>query len=176
MKRLEESLPDAKALAVRARAGQGLLRPELAVLVAQSKNVLTAELGASTVPDNQIFADRLPQYFPLSVVEAAPDAVRAHRLGRDIIITSVVDELVNRVGPGVLFRLEEHLGVHSPEAALAYAVVSEVLGTEDLRREILNSELRATEQLQALDRLQQLLESEMSWVLRRPGAASTGSP
>ena len=95
MKRLEESLPDAKALAVRARAGQGLLRPELAVLVAQSKNVLTAELGASTVPDNQIFADRLPQYFPLSVVEAAPDAVRAHRLGRDIIITSVVDELVN---------------------------------------------------------------------------------
>ncbi|MCW2298953.1 NAD-glutamate dehydrogenase [Rhodococcus erythropolis] len=171
MKRLEESLPDAKALAVRARAGQGLLRPELAVLVAQSKNVLTAELGASTVPDNQIFADRLPQYFPLSVVEAAPDAVRAHRLGRDIIITSVVDELVNRVGPGVLFRLEEHLGVHSPEAALAYAVVSEVLGTEELRREILNSELRATEQLQALDRLQQLLESEMSWVLRRPGAA-----
>ncbi len=172
MKRLEESLPDAKALAVRARAGQGLLRPELAVLVAQSKNVLTAELGASTVPDNQIFADRLPQYFPLSVVEAAPDAVRAHRLGRDIIITSVVDELVNRVGPpGVLFRLEEHLGVHSPEAALAYAVVSEVLGTEDLRREILNSDLSATEQLKALDRLQQLLESEMSWVLRRPGAA-----
>jgi glutamate dehydrogenase len=71
----------------------------------------------------------------------------------------------------VLFRLEEHLGVRSPEASLAYAVVSEVLGTEDLRRDILNSDLDAAEQLQALDRLQQLLESEMSWVLRRPGAA-----
>ncbi|TSD45184.1 NAD-glutamate dehydrogenase [Rhodococcus sp. KBS0724] len=171
MKRLEESLPDAKALAARARAGQGLLRPELAVLVAQSKNVLTAELGASDAPDNKIFADRLTQYFPPSVVQAAPEAVKAHRLGRDIIITSVVDELVNRVGPGVLFRLEEHLGVRSPEASLAYAVVSEVLGTEDLRRDILNSDLDAAEQLQALDRLQQLLESEMSWVLRRPGAA-----
>ncbi|MDV6268645.1 NAD-glutamate dehydrogenase domain-containing protein [Rhodococcus globerulus] len=171
MKRVEESLPDAKSLAVRARAGQGLLRPELAVLVAQSKNVLTAELGASEAPDNKIFADRLTQYFPPSVVEAAPEAVQAHRLGRDIIITSVVDELVNRVGPGVLFRLEEHLGVRSPEASLAYAVVSEVLGTEGLRRDILNSDLDAAEQLQALDRLQQLLESEMSWVLRRPGAA-----
>ncbi|MGC0362044.1 glutamate dehydrogenase [Rhodococcus sp. 27YEA15] len=171
MKRIEEFLPDSKALALRARAGQGLLRPELAVLVAQSKNILTAELRASVVPDNQIFADRLPKYFPAPVVAAAPDAVRSHRLGRDIVITSMVDELVNRVGPGVLFRLEEHLGVRSPEAALAYAVVSEVLGTEELRRDVLDSDLGASGKLNVLDRLQQLLESEMSWVLRRPGAA-----
>lgn len=169
--RLGESLPDAKALAARVQAGRGLLRPELAVLVAQSKNVLTAELGASAVPDNQIFADRLARYFPSSVVDAAADSVHAHPLGRDIIVTSVVDELVNRVGPGVLFRLEEHLGVRSPEAALAYAVVSEVLGTEHLRRAILDSDLVANEQLRALHRLQQLLESEMRWALRRPGVA-----
>ena len=48
--RAAEVLPSAAELSARHRAGQGLVRPEIAVLLAQSKNLVVTELLASPVP------------------------------------------------------------------------------------------------------------------------------
>ncbi|AYJ48263.1 NAD-glutamate dehydrogenase domain-containing protein [Rhodococcus sp. P1Y] len=167
--RHSEVLPDETTLAARAAAGLGLVRPEVAVLVAQSKNILASELLASSVPENVIFSGRLAEYFPESVRNAAGDSLVQHRLGREIAATSIADELVNRLGPGVFYRLEERLGVKSPLGALAYGLVCAVLPTDQLRDDILASGLPASDMLDSMVKLQQLIESEMVWVLRRPG-------
>ena len=59
-----EFLPDDEALAERAAQHRGLVRPELAVLLAYAKLALDAELLASDLPDAAELAETLQQLFP----------------------------------------------------------------------------------------------------------------
>ncbi len=55
-----EALPTTAEMSVRARAGAGLTRPEMAVLLAGAKRGLTASLLASGVPDQPALRGRWP--------------------------------------------------------------------------------------------------------------------
>src|SRR5437763_6111961 len=59
-----EFLPDDEALTARAAARRGLMRPELAVLLAYAKMSLDQDLLASDLPDLPALAGDLPDYFP----------------------------------------------------------------------------------------------------------------
>src|SRR5437016_8648632 len=59
-----EFLPNDETLAARATARQGLLRPELVVLLAHTKMSLYQDLLASDLPDAPELADDLRGYFP----------------------------------------------------------------------------------------------------------------
>src|SRR5262249_39554795 len=100
-----EGLPSPSELTKRAGAGRGLVRPEIAVLLAQAKNLVTQELLASPVPDDEVLANRLPDYFPTAFAQVVRDHVVSHPLKREIIATSIADDLVNHVGPGTIFWL-----------------------------------------------------------------------
>ena len=54
-----ESLPDEAELATRQESGQGLPRPDIAVLLAHSKNLVREELLRSDVPANPYFGSEL---------------------------------------------------------------------------------------------------------------------
>ncbi|HMO44120.1 MAG TPA: NAD-glutamate dehydrogenase, partial [Phenylobacterium sp.] len=62
--RAVEGLPDAAAIAQRQEAGQGLTRPELAVLMAYGKIQLFREMVETDVPDDPWFERVLEGYFP----------------------------------------------------------------------------------------------------------------
>jgi glutamate dehydrogenase len=103
--RIVEFLPDDKTLALRSAAKIGLTRPELAVLLAYAKNAIYDALLAGTVPDDHDLDDELLRYFPTSMQAGAVQAgamqgppVLQHRLRREIIATSLANELVNRMG------------------------------------------------------------------------------
>ncbi|MBV9078773.1 MAG: NAD-glutamate dehydrogenase, partial [Methylobacteriaceae bacterium] len=59
-----EFLPRNAGLEERRKAGEGLTRPELAVLLAYAKLALHDELLASSVPDDPYLARELERYFP----------------------------------------------------------------------------------------------------------------
>ena len=59
-----EALPSEKEIRRRTEAGIGLTSPELATLMAHVKLALKDEVLASDLPDQEVFAARLPQYFP----------------------------------------------------------------------------------------------------------------
>src|SRR5262249_28258201 len=59
-----EFLPDDEPLAARSAQGRGLVRPELAVLLAYAKMTLYEELLASTLPDVPELVEQLRHYFP----------------------------------------------------------------------------------------------------------------
>ena len=73
-----EGLPSRAELKRRKAAGAGLTRPEIAILLAQSKNLVCQELLASTAPDDELFADLLTAYFPAAVVEQAAELIQRH--------------------------------------------------------------------------------------------------
>ena len=59
-----EALPTDKEIERRLEAGVGLTSPELATLTAHVKLSLKDDLLATELPDNDFFAQQIPQYFP----------------------------------------------------------------------------------------------------------------
>ena len=56
------------------------------------------ELKASDLPDDDALADDLVAYFPDRLNAQFGDLIPRHRLGREIIATSVTNALMNRLG------------------------------------------------------------------------------
>ncbi|WP_241177901.1 NAD-glutamate dehydrogenase domain-containing protein [Mycolicibacterium nivoides] len=161
-----EGLPAAPELVRRRTMGLGLTRPEIAVLLAQSKNLVAQELLASEIPDHEAFAHRLGDYFPAAVAEHAHAEISRHPLRREIVATSVAGELINRVGPGTIYRMQERLAVTTPEVALAYATVRDILDLDALWAAELAGNSDEGRRIQALLQMRELVEHLTSWVLR----------
>jgi glutamate dehydrogenase len=163
-----ESLPTDEVLAERGAAGDGLVSPELAILLAYAKIELYDALLASDLPDDEHMAGELVQYFPRVLSERFRDAMDAHRLRRELIATYVTNSLVNRAGMTFAFRLEEETGAPAGEIARAYTVAREVFDLRGLWTaiEALDSSIPADVQLKLLLEVRKLVERATRWLVR----------
>ncbi len=116
-----ECLPDRDA--VRQRRGAGLTRPELAVLAAYSKLELQRKLVASHWIDDPVFERYLFAYFPAGVAERYPDAIREHRLRREIIATEVANQVVDRLGSAFAQRMLRDTADDAATAVASFVAV-----------------------------------------------------
>ncbi len=115
-----EVLPSPAALAERADAGAGLTRPELATLLAWAKRDLKETLLASAVPDLDLLAPTLEEYFPAALVDRFGDLLPRHRLRRELIATLAANDIVDRMGVAFATSLADEFGVDIPQVAVAY--------------------------------------------------------
>ena len=166
--RAVEFLPDNAALNARARAGQGLCRPELAVLLAYAKLTLYDDLLGSDVPDDPYLSRELARYFPVQLRERFPQAVAGHRLRREIVATALANALVNRGGPTVLTRVNDETGAGPAQVTRAFAAVRDAYGLTDINDAIdaLDTKIPGSLQLQLYGEVQALLLSRMIWFIR----------
>ena len=86
-------------MAERRRAGKGMTRPELAVLLAYSKQSLTNALLRSTLPDSAYLERDLHAYFPPQVVDRFGAMLNEHPLRRELVAMLVANDVV-MTGPG----------------------------------------------------------------------------
>ena len=100
-----EFLPSDEILDERAKRGDGLTRPELAVLLAYAKLALDDQIRTSDVPDDPYFEGELTGYFPVAMRERFAPDIAAHRLRREIIATQLSNAVINQAGPTVAARL-----------------------------------------------------------------------
>ena len=105
-----EFLPSETTLAQRRSDRRGLVAPEIAVLMAYCKIHLNALLLDSNLPDDEYLVPDLERYFPKALSRYS-DAMRSHRLRRELIATVVSNQLVDRAGTTFAFRLNEETGV-----------------------------------------------------------------
>ncbi len=166
IRRSTEVLPTVQELAARAGAGRGLTRPEIAVLLARSKNVVCRDLLESDVPDDPVFADVAQAYFPERMRGLLQDEIRDHPLRREIVATRIASDLVDHVGPGMIYQLEERLGVRTPAVARAYAVIRAVFDTDRLWAEARDRPGSGAERWARLGTVQNFVEHAASWILR----------
>src|SRR5690606_33441273 len=75
-----EYLPSDEQLEERQKAGVGLTRPELAIVLSYSKIQLTASLIDSDIPDDAYCLQELELYFPKLLQQRFKTQIRSHRL------------------------------------------------------------------------------------------------
>ncbi|EHR49887.1 NAD-specific glutamate dehydrogenase [Saccharomonospora marina XMU15] len=127
-----EALPSDAEFAELEKAGLGLTSPELATLLAHVKLDLKDELLGSELPDADVFARRLGEYFPTPLRDKHADGIARHPLRRQITTTLVVNEVVDGAGVSYAFRLAEELNATATDAVRAFAVVTSVYGLPEL--------------------------------------------
>ena len=106
-----EFLPTDDAIDERKAAHQGLVAPELAVVMAYCKIHLYQQLLDSDLPEDGYLAPRPRALLPRAAARALRRArCASHRLKREIIATVVANQLVDRAGTTFAFRLGEETG------------------------------------------------------------------
>lgn len=122
LNRKVEFLPDDAGLAERAAAGQGLTRPEIAVLMAYAKNAMRQELISGDVLDSNYLDNDLLSYFPKPLREKHADALLGHQLRREIMASMLANSVVNRAGVTFVSTIAEETGFTTAEIVRAFIV------------------------------------------------------
>ena len=122
----QDMVPGEREIAERRSSGSGLTSPELALLLAHTKIAAAEDVLASSLPDDPYLRRVLDAYFPDPLRARFADRMMAHRLRREIITTSVVNEMVDTSGTTFLFRLIEETGASVPDLTRAWLVAREV--------------------------------------------------
>jgi glutamate dehydrogenase len=123
-----EFLPTTEEMAERRRAGRGLTRPELCVLLAYAKRSLKAALRVSGMIDDPHLDGALRAYFPLSVAERFGRLLPSHPLRRDLLATIVANDVVNSQGITFVSTLAQETGADAAAVARAFWIARAVTG------------------------------------------------
>ncbi len=174
-----EFLPSVKEFQARRQAGVALTTPELAVLLAYTKIVLAEQLAASDLPDDRFLRGELFSYFPTRLRQELRDEMAAHPLRREIVVTQVVNQLVNFAGITFFHRLSQETSASAEEIARAHFVAREVYGANDLITQInaLDNTIDAAVQTDMRLSVRTLIERASRWLInnRRPPLDSEGT-
>ncbi|GGK98958.1 NAD-glutamate dehydrogenase [Mangrovihabitans endophyticus] len=162
-----EALPTDKELSVRGEQGGGLSAPEFSVLLAYVKIWLEGEVLRDQLVDEPWTTQVLENYFPTPLRTRFADRMAGHRLRREIITTSLVNEVVNRGGTTFVFRAMEESGASPADVIRAYVVVREVYGLRELweATERLDNEVPTTAQTAVYLEIRRLLDRAVRWLV-----------
>jgi len=163
-----EALPAPAEIATRQTAGRGMTRPELAVLLSYSKIALLHDLLASTVPDERALEPLLLGYFPPALAKRYADDIRGHRLRREIIATTLTNQIVNRLGSASPQRMADETARPVAEIAHAFTIARAVLGLPEIwqRIDALDGKIAGQLQLELYSRTQDALAHTTRWFMR----------
>ncbi|HLI55153.1 MAG TPA: NAD-glutamate dehydrogenase domain-containing protein [Acidimicrobiales bacterium] len=131
-----EVLPDAAEFAARRAAGAGLIRPELATLLAYAKSDLVAAIEAWPGLRDPALAEAVTDYFPPAFRRAFGDLVPEHRLYPQLAATDMAGELVDQMGVVWGHDLAAELGRGLAEVAVAFWVARRLTGAGRLWEEL----------------------------------------
>jgi glutamate dehydrogenase len=167
-----EALPSRKTVSGRLERKQGLTAPELSVLMAYTKIVLADELLDTDLADDPFLRNDLFGYFPTNMRQTYREWMETHPLRREIIITQVVNDLVNGAGMTFFHRLSEETAASADELVRANFVAREIFGSRALIDEINSHDNTIDAAVQTRMRLEMrtLVERTSRWLInnRRP--------
>jgi glutamate dehydrogenase len=167
-----EGLPASREVRRRLENREGLTVPELSVLLAWTKILLAEELLDSDLPDDPYLAGDLRSYFPTLMQQGFQEQIGAHPLRREIIVTQVVNDLVNGAGMTYWPRLAGETGASPADLTRANFVAREIFGSLPLRQELTTYDnvLDAAVQTRVRVEMRTLVERASRWLVtnRRP--------
>ncbi len=166
--RLLEALPTDAELLHRHIDGAGLSRPELAVLLAYIKNLLTSDLLLSDLPDDPWLERRLFDYFPHRLQADFAELISTHPLRRELISTLVANDIVNHGGISMSHRLVSETSASTSDIARAHLAAWHIYGLEDLQIQVrsLGQAIPAAIEVAIDQEIKRLGERAARWLLR----------
>lgn len=178
LNRLVEFLPDEKKLMERKSVGLGLTSPELSVLLAYTKITIKNELLESDIPDQKYVDPIIATAFPASLVKMFPEAIKNHRLRREIAATQLSNRVVNEMGISFVYNLQVETGASVPEIIQAYLTASSVFQGMKIQAVIedLDFILPYKMEYELLNYARQLIYLSTRWFLRNYHLNETNIP
>jgi glutamate dehydrogenase len=168
-----EALPTRREVSRLTDRHEGLSAPELAVLMAYTKIVLADDLLRSDLPDDPFLRSELFSYFPAKMRQGYRSHMEQHQLRREIVVTQIVNQLVNNAGITYFHRLAGETNATTAELTKANFVAREIFGASSLQRQISSFDNLLDADLQIHMRLESrtLVERASRWLLnsRRVG-------
>ena len=164
-----EFLPTGEEIDERRKAGRGLTRPELAIVLAYAKMALYTLLVDSDVPEDPYLGLELERYFPAKMQQRLGRYFRQHRLRREIIATATTNSMVNRMGASFARRTQEDTGASAASVVRAYAIAREAFGMRDTwgAIEALDAKVEARTQYEMMFETTRLLRFCTYWLIHR---------
>ncbi len=162
-----EYLPDDETLIEREKAGIGLTRPELSVLVAYGKMVLKQQLESDDIANDAFHRNQLAKYFPSALQRYHPQ-MNHHPLTKEIIATALANQMSNEMGCNFVTRLHEETGSLITDIASAYVVGREIFNFPELYSAIrrLDNQVTTETQYDMLFQCRRMLRRITRWLLR----------
>ena len=108
LNRAVEYLPSDAEIAERQREGKGLMRPELAVLLAYAKIWLYQKILDSDLPDDPALQQDVDAYFPAALRKSYAKDIAQHQLRCEIAATVVTNDIVNHAGIRIILSVADH--------------------------------------------------------------------
>ena len=167
--RKTEGLADNEVYVRRAADGQGLTRPELAVLLSSAKLQLQAAIEASPLPDDPGLAEELLAAFPVPMRAKFKRDILEHRLRREIIATKLANRLVNRLGLIHPFELAEEEGASLAQVAAAFVAAERLFDMAGVWQRIETAAMSETARITLFDRAAAALSDHIADLLRVGG-------
>ncbi len=164
-----EFLPTKKQLLERQKAGEGLTRPELAILLAYTKMGIYRWLLEGKLPDEPYFQHYLGDYFPQVLEERYSEAIANHALRREIIATQFTNNVVDLMGITFVQRMVRDTGAAPGDIIRATLVAFELLEVKALQQDVfaLDHVVLATTQYAVLHDLVRAVEGCVAWLLQQ---------
>jgi len=162
-----EQLPNQRQLSERAKAGEGLTRPELAIVMAYVKMGIYRRLLETEVPAEPALRHYLVDYFPPALAERFPDAVRRHPLRNEIAATQMTNLAVDLLGMTFVHRMIRDTGATPVEIIRAGLIAFEVIDAQGLlaRLDGLPASVASDTVYRALDAQVEAIGGLVRWML-----------
>ncbi len=175
-----EALPSEKEIRRRHDLGLGLTSPELATLMAHVKLDLKDQVLAGELPEQDVFASRLPQYFPAELRDHFTAEIRSHQLRREIVTTMLVNNVVDCGGITFAYRVSVDAGVTAVDAVRTFVATDAIFGIGDTWRRIREAGEQGGIPTVVSDRmtldLRRLIDRAARWLLNyRPQPLAVGA-
>jgi glutamate dehydrogenase len=162
-----EFLPSADEMAERRAAGQGMTRPELAVLLAYAKRQVFGELLEVDLLDSEYLAADVSRYFPSKIVDRFGHLVDSHPLNREIVATMASNDVVNSQGITFVSRMVTETGASPSDVVKAFRIARDVTGATARWSDVeaLDGLIDPAVQSELMNAVDWLVESTSRWYL-----------
>ncbi len=126
-----EKLPSASVFSDLCAHRAGLVRPELAVLMAYAKMDLADKILASDIPESAIARDYLFTYFPQAWRARFADDISKHPLHREIVATRLANQVIETLGSTFVYRYSRD-AVESSIVLRSFLAAEEIMALREL--------------------------------------------
>jgi len=166
-----EFLPDEAQIEERRIRKIGFTRPELSVVLSYAKIDLYNGLVNCGETLEDFLAIDPQRYFPPILRRRYVDLIPGHRLSREILATLVANDLVNRMGPSFVKRVQADTGANIVTVARAYQVARIICRAGPLLRKIesLDYEIPASAQVSMMFEVSRTLRHACYWLIEQYG-------
>jgi glutamate dehydrogenase len=171
LNRAIEFLPEDSEVEERRARKQGFTRPELAVVLSYAKIDLYNGLIASDASFEDFLEADPPRYFPAVLRRRYADLLPTHRLSRQILATMIGNNIVNRMGPSFVKRVQVDTNADVVTIARAYMVARQIIKAADLHEtiEALDVQIPASAQMSMMFEVSRTLRHVCYWLIERFG-------